>query len=305
MRSFRTAALLLVAFMLAAAIMIALSRPPLSTSASLSSQLVSSAWLAEHLKDRKLVVIHVGRDSTNYLAGHVPGARFLPISHVVTDRDGSANELPSVKELIAVFESLGISNDSRVVLYDDSRGLWAARAFFTLDYLGLGDQAALLDGGLDGWRQHGQFLELGVPPITIGSLDVTARPELVVDAEWVHERLEHPAVKLIDARPPAQYRGTEAGNAVERPGHIPGAVSFYWEEALVSEDNPTLRDLPALRAMLEQRGVAVGDTIVTYCRTGVQASHAYFVARLLDYPIKLYDPSFADWSNHTTFPVAR
>src|SRR5882757_2777190 len=126
--------------------------------ATRSDMLVSTAWLAQHLKDANLVIVHVSRDRTAYDAGHIPGARFLALSDFVVTRDGILNELPPAAALKTVFERLGISDDSRVILYGDASVLPATRAYFTLDYLGHGDQAALLDGGLEKWRAEGRTL---------------------------------------------------------------------------------------------------------------------------------------------------
>jgi thiosulfate/3-mercaptopyruvate sulfurtransferase len=90
---------------------------------------------------------------------------------------------------------------------------------------------------------------------------------------------------------------------VQRPGHIPGAANLFWEETIESPDRPALRGVEELRAMFEAAGASPGDTVVTYCRTGMQASFAYFVARHLGYEAKMYDPSFLDWSRRTELPV--
>lgn len=265
--------------------------------------LVSTRWLADHLDAPTVLVLHVGRDSSKYREGHIPGARFLAIERFVVERAGRPNELPPVADLVAVFESLGVSDDSRIVLYGDFHGLWAARALFTLDYLGRGDRVALLDGGLETWRIDGYPITTEEPTARAGRLSVNPQPRIVVDETWVHEHLDAPMTVLLDARPARQYRGEEAGRDVERPGHIPGSVSLFWEETLASAERPVLLDRDSIRLMYRERGIIEGDTIVTYCRTGIQASHAYFVAKILDHPVKLYDASFLEWSNLTSHPV--
>lgn len=276
-----------------------------------SGLLVSAEWLAGHLGEEFQVVLHVGRDSAAYLAGHVPGAIFLPLSAVVVEGDGLPNELPPVSQLVQVFESVGVSSRSRVILYDDARGLLAARVFFTLDYLGLGDQAALLDGGLAAWRAGGRPVAVGAPqqappaPEARSRLTVAPRRELVVDAAWIAERLGSPGLKLIDARPAAQYTGEDPGEGISRPGHIPGAVNLFWQEALVPGEVPLHQDRETLRGMYRELGISDGDEIVTYCRTGMQASHAYFVARYLGFRPKMYDASYIDWSRRPQLPVER
>ena len=268
-----------------------------------SALLVSADDLARRLNDSRTVVLHVGRDRAEYDRGHVPGARFLPLSSIVVERDGIPNELPPEDQLRAAFEAAGVSDNSRVVLYGDLDGLAAARAFFSLDYLGKTD-AALLDGGLERWRFRNHPVSTEAPAPMQGNLTSRPRPDIVVDAEWVRARLADTAHVLIDARPPAEFTGEVPGAGVTRPGHIPGARNVFWRTALVSDTDPRLRSPEILHAPFTLAGAALGDTLVVYCRTGVQASHAYFVARYLRRPVVLYDGSYVEWSARgEEFPV--
>lgn len=304
------------------------------------SLLVSVDQLNRRLTgDRNLVVLHVGRDRASYDAGHVPGARFLALSSIVTEQGGLPNELPSVEALDAAFEAVGVSDSSRVVLYGDLGGLAAARAFFTLDYLGHRHHA-LLNGGLEAWRAAGRTVATDAPQVARGTLNPTPRPEIVVNADWIRERLNDTTVVLIDARPAAQFRGEDAAGS-PRPGHIQGAENIFWRTLIVSEQNPELRSSDVLRALFgvagarhpaeavvqqrererelrEERRAAGekgpapavaplrGSTVVAYCQTGVQASFLYFVSRYLGYETKMYDGSFIDWSRRgTEYPVER
>lgn len=268
-----------------------------------SNFLVSSAWLAAHLDEPGIVLLQVGPDRATYDQGHIPGARFLPVSAILTERDGNINELPPVAHLDSVFESVGISDDTRVIIYGPP--LAAARAFFTLDYLGHGDRAALLNGGLETWKAEGRPLSTGAPRVARASFTPRPQPERVVDAEWVRQHLGAPSVALLDARPAAQFNGAEEGPGVPRPGHIPGAGNLFWEEMIISPQDPVLKDPETLRTLFREAGVKPGDTVVTYCRKGMQASFAYFVARYLGYETRMYDGSFMDWSRREELPVER
>ncbi|HEU0301385.1 MAG TPA: sulfurtransferase [Longimicrobium sp.] len=270
------------------------------------SLLVTTEQLSRRLDDPRTVVLHVGRDRTSYDAGHVPGARFLALSSLVTERDGVPNELPPAAQLEEAFESVGVGNDSRVVLYGDLGGLAAARAFFSLDYLGKTD-GALLDGGLEQWRAEERPLSTETPSVQPGALTVRVRRDIVVDAEWVRSRLGNDStIVLVDARPPAEFRGDTPGEGVTRPGHIPGAHNIFWRTSVVSDQDPRLRSPEVLHAAYTLADAAFGDTIVAYCRTGVQGSHAYYVARYLRRPVVMYDPGFIDWSRRgDEYPVER
>ena len=104
------------------------------------------AGLAGRLADSALVIVQVDRDPALYQDGHIPGARFLPLRAIVVERAGVPNELPEVAVLDSALAAVGIDAERQIVIYGEP--LAAARLFFTLDYLGLGDQASLLDGGL-------------------------------------------------------------------------------------------------------------------------------------------------------------
>jgi len=264
--------------------------------------LVSAAWLAERLTDPSVVVLHVGREEADFRAGHVPGARWVPLASIIVERDGVPNELPETEVLKEAFEQAGVSDDSHVVVYGDLGGLAAGRAFFTLDYLGH-ERVSLLDGGLDAWKSEDRPASTEARPAARGSFTPRPHANRVVDAGWVRERLEDPAYVLIDARPTPQFTGEDAAGL--RPGHIPGAKNIFWRTALVSDDDPRLKDAAALRSMYTAAGATMDRTVVAYCRTGMQASHAYFVARYLGFPVVMYDGSFIEWSRRADLPVAR
>ena len=119
------------------------------------------------------------------------------------------------------------------------------------------------------------------------------RGELVQQA-WTAAQQAEPNISLIDARPAKQYTGEDAGG-LSRAGHIPGAASLYWMQQLVSPENPVLKPVAELRKLYEEAGVKPGQLVVTYCRSGMQASHTYFTAKYLGYDVTLYDGSFGEW----------
>ena len=265
--------------------------------------LMSVDSLATALDQSAVVVLHVARTADSFETARIPGSRFLPLSAIVTERDGLPNELPDVAVLDSVFESVGVGDGTRIVLYGDP--LSAARAFFTLDVLGH-RHVAMLDGGIEAWRAGGRPLANGADTASAaaaGSFTPRLAGERIVDAEWVAARVNDPGIAVIDARPPAEFSGETPGEDVTRPGHVPGSVNVFWKQALVSDSMPGLRDTTELRRLYVAAGAAPGDTVVTLCRTGVQASHAYFVARLLGYTVRMYDGSYLDWSRAASRPV--
>ena len=277
-----------------------------------SDMLVTTAWLAQHLKDPNVVVLHVSRDRMAYDTGHIPGARFLALSDIVVTRDGILNELPPAAALKAVLERAGVSDDSRVILYGDASVLPATRAYFTLDYLGHGDSAALLDGGLPKWSSESRPLEKDAPAVKEGRLTPRPHPEVVVNINAVKD-LSFSAVNartaspvLLDARTAAEFNGTTAANAeIPRPGHIPGATDLYWMDTQASKSDMSLLPVASLRTMYESAGVTPDRPVVTYCNTGMQASQSYFTLKYLGYETRMYDGSFSEWSNAKDSPVQK
>ncbi len=262
--------------------------------------LVTTNWLATHLHEPGTIVIHVSTDRTSYDEGHIPGAFFVSWDQVAVTRDRIPNELPPLQDFARVLQQLGVGETSRIVLYDDESGLRAARAYVAFDYAGLGDRTALLDGQLKRWKAEKRTLSKAVPKSEPSRYVPRPCPATIIhlqsvrDAVWA-ESLNAP-VALIDARPAEQYTGKEPGEDIERPGHIPGAISIPWTRAIVSEETPLLLGPERLQSLYSDAGIKPEDLVVTYCRTGGQASHAYFVARYLGYETAMYDGSFYEWS---------
>ena len=260
--------------------------------------LVSTEWLAAHLRDADLVVLSVGATPEFYSKGHIPGARQILLSEIAVTRDGIPNELPRESALQRVFSAAGVGNDSRIVLYGERLNLLAARAYFTLDYLGLAEHAALLDGGIEKWQAEHRTLStetLSVKPV---SLTIAPQPKILVDTAAMRGLAQKKAgtVTLIDARPKKEFTGEQLSEDVKKAGHIPGATSLYWMDMLVSRENPVLKPEAELRRMYAEAQAASGRPLVTYCRTGMQSSFDYFVAKYLGYEPSMYDASFYEWS---------
>jgi len=263
-----------------------------------SEMLVSTDWLAKHINDPNLFVIHVAAERKHFDDGHVPGARFLSSKEILTTRDGVANELPAVADLQKVFEQLGVGDTGRIVIYGDNSGLLAARVYFTLDYLGHGDRAALLDGGIEKWKAEKLLVETQPAKPEPAKFTPRPRPQIVAKIDAMRElsrmatNVTDANMAIVDARPEEQY----AGNQTQRSGHIPGAANIYWLTHLLSRENPTMKPPSELSKIYEAAGLKATVSAVTYCNTGMQASHAYFTLKYLGYNVMMYDGSFSEWS---------
>jgi thiosulfate/3-mercaptopyruvate sulfurtransferase len=242
---------------------------------------------------RAVRVIDMVDDVADYRRGHVPGAVHLDIDTTRVAVPGRGYRVPTAEEGARILGGLGLTADTRVVIYDDTGGLNAAWLFYVLDTLGHA-RVALLDGGIAAWRRAQLPLVTETPAIVPATYRPDPKPGRVTSAEWIRTRLHDPTVALVDARSPAEYTG--ARRYARRGGHIPGAVNVEWERHL--RPDGTFKPLDALRALYIEAGVTPDKTAVTYCQTHHRGAHSYFVLRLLGYPrVSGYDRSWAEWGN--------
>jgi thiosulfate/3-mercaptopyruvate sulfurtransferase len=262
--------------------------------------IVTTDWLAKHLNDPSLVLLHVG-DKKEFDAAHIPGAQFIQSTDISTRGQGLILELPPVEQLKATFEKFGVTDKSRIVIYFGKDWVTpTSRVYFTLDYLGLGDRTSILDGGMPVWIAEKRSVTTEVISSKPGKFTPHPNAKLVVDANWVNANLNKPGVAILDARDGKFYTGESAGN-MPRAGHIPSAKSIPFSS--VVEESNKFKSEDALRQIFTNAGVKAKDSVTTYCHIGQQASLLYFVAKYLGYDAHLYDGSFQDWSNRKDLPV--
>src|SRR5262245_16121170 len=256
--------------------------------------LISSSELAAALHDANLVLLHVTDRAPVYEGAHIPGARMLLYADFAIDGpEQLGSELPPAGQVKQVFETAGVSNTSRVVIYSAST-VAAARAFFTLDAMGH-RRVALLDGGLRAWRAENRPIESGAgKPVAKGSLTPVLNPARLATAQQIQQQMGNAGIALVDVRPDAEYLGTDGGMGMRAAGHIAGAAQLPWDTLVASDGRFLPRD--QLQAKLMAAGVVAGKPVVSYCMVGMRASVVYFVARHLGYDARLYDGSIVDWS---------
>ncbi len=269
--------------------------------------LVDAEWLEAHLESDHVSLLHADMRRSAYDEGHLPGARFLDMTALVWDGEPAwGTEMRSASEVEAALEQAGVRDtDHHVVVYS-TNPLFASRAFLTLEAYGMRGRVHVLDGGFGGWQADGRAVTNEEPAPRSGSVTLTPVPDLLVDADWILERLDDPSVALVDARPDAEYTGEDGGmGGMANPGHIPGAHQMYWEELIESRETPRLLPLDEVRVLFENAGAGAGDTVVAYCMVGWRASYTYLAARLLGYETKFYDGSWHDWGTRDDLPYVR
>jgi thiosulfate/3-mercaptopyruvate sulfurtransferase len=267
------------------------------------SLLVSTQWLAAHLRDADLVILAVDHMPAggSQRSQRIPGAR---LTDAMTFAVGSM-DLPPVATLDSLVQSLGISNTSRVVLYGDPASVgWL---YVALDVLGHGDRTAVLDGGLAAWIAEGRVVTTTASAARPAGFAPQPRRDAVVDAAWVRGHLRDRRSVLLDTRGADEYDGSS--HDLSRSGHIPGAVNLPWTNVFAQPDavangrGSRLKSPAELRALLRTAGVQPGTTPIVYCTVGLRASYVYFVLRYLGHDPRFYDGSMTDWGRRSELPV--
>lgn len=277
-------------------------RPPIAHArAGSDSLLLTPVQLRERLTRGGVVLLHLG-ERADYNAGHIPGARFLPYDAISTPHGtGLMLEMPPTATLDSLFESLGVSDGTRIVLYW-SRDWYSptTRVFVTLDYLGLGDRTSILDGGFAAWKAAGGAVTTDVPRASRGSLTVRPRADVIVDAATVRGSIGDSRVAIIDARDRRFYTG-EAEGMHAREGHVPSARNLPFNTLF--DDAGAFKPRATLAQLLDSAGATADKRVIAYCHIGQQATVVYFAARLLGREARLYDGSWDEWSRRTDLPI--
>lgn len=274
--------------------------------------LVSTEWVERHAREEGIRVMEVDEDVLLYEQGHVPGALKLDW-HTELQRP-DVRDFVDAQGFAALMETKGVSNDTTVVLYGDKSNWWAAYAFWFLKYNGHED-VRLMNGGRQKWTSEKRALEQGAPKAQRGRYQVPYRdasirafaPDVLRQIMAVHDGTG----ALVDVRSPQEYTGEKLHmpeypqEGALRGGHIPGAQSIPWAQAV--NDDGTFKDADALRELYGSRGVTREKDVVAYCRIAERSSHTWFVLKyLLGYPsVRNYDGSWTEWGNMVGVPIAQ
>ncbi len=262
-------------------------------------QLVDTAWVAAHAKDAQVRVVDVRR--AGFEQGHIPDSVFLD-PESIRDAANTPSFMLAPAQFEAAMGKLGISNQTRVVLYDDRGGLLAARVWWMLNAYGHSN-VALVDGGWVRWTAEKRPTTTAAPTVTPATFRARLNSAWVATLSDVRASVGKPGTRLLDARTVAEMDGTDT-RLSNRGGVIPSAVAVYWEDLLDAE-NKTFKTADELRAIYERAGVRPSDTVIAYCWVGHRSAVDLFALHLIGYAnLKNYLGSWEEWSKRTDLPTA-
>jgi thiosulfate/3-mercaptopyruvate sulfurtransferase len=274
--------------------------------------LVSTDWLADHMKDPDLRIIDAswhmpgsGRDArAEYASAHIPGARFFDIDEISDTRSALPHMAPPPEKFISRMRAMGIGDGHQIVVYDTHGLFSAARVWWTFRLMGKMD-VAVLDGGFPKWRAEGRPVEDMPPILRDRHITVQRQAHLVRDVTQVAAAAKLGDHEIIDARPAGRFKGDDPEPRPGlRPGHIPGSRNVPMASLL--NEGGTMKSVAQLRGVFQAAGVDLSMPAITTCGSGVTAAVlSLALERIGKHDHSLYDGSWAEWGMYDDLKVEK
>jgi thiosulfate/3-mercaptopyruvate sulfurtransferase len=271
--------------------------------------LVTTAWASQHLNDPKIRTVEVDVDTAAYDQGHVPGA--IGWNWQTQLQDPVRRDLVDKRAFEELLGRSGIANNTTVVVYGDNNNWFAAWGFWQLKYYGHND-VRIMNGGRKKWLEEKRTLSTETPRVTPTTYRAKDPDESIrARREEIFAVLDRRSpAQLVDVRSPDEFTGKIIAppgmtETAQRGGHIPGAASIPWSQA-VNEDG-TFKSADALKQLYAGKGITGTSEVIAYCRIGERSSHTWFVLKcLLGFgKVRNYDGSWTEWGNLVGAPIEK
>ena len=261
---------------------------------------VDAAWLAVHLNDQNIRIVDMR--PRGYGDAHIPGAVWLD-NNAIRIANRPPAFMPTPAEFEALMATLGITNTTRVIAYDERGGIYAARLWWILNHYGHSN-VALLNGGWVKWTADNRPTNAAVPAYTRATFKVKNGTVKVATADDVKGAINKRGVKLVDARTQGEIDGRDP-RGIKRAGYIESSVPVYWEDTL-DATTKTFKSAAEIQQLYRSKGIQPSDDVITYCQVGMRAAHDLFTLALIGHDLtklRNYYGSWEEWGNREDTPI--
>lgn len=262
--------------------------------------LVTAKELAKISKDDNVVIVSA-RQPSDYDSKHIKDA--VNIDHKeLYKADGVSSMLKDSAEIAKIFGAKGITENSKIVIYDDGSGKAAGRLYWIFKYLGAKD-VNILDGHIKAWMAARKPVTNKATEITPATFKVSLNPAVYADMAYVKAHKSDANVVLLDVRSEDEYNGKNEDNNLKRFGHIPGAVNLEFK--VVMDDKEMMKSKDDIIAIMDGAGVTSDKEIILYCATSVRAGIVFMaLTDVLGYPnVRVYDGAYYEWESVADNPI--
>lgn len=262
--------------------------------------IVDTAWLAANLQAPDLRIVDMR--PRGYAEGHVPGAVWLD-NNAIRNPKAPPTFLPTPQEFAALMGRLGISDRTRVVVYDERGGLYAARLWWILNHHGH-TNVALLDGGWPKWTAEARPTTAEATVPAPASFTVRKGTIGVATADDVKAAINTPSVRLVDARTQGEIDGKDL-RGIKRGGFIESSIPVYWED-LLDAASRAVKPPAEVERIWRGKGVGKDDRVIVYCQVGMRASYDLWTLALLGHDLsklRNYYGAWEEWGNRDDTPI--